>query len=326
MNEIKVRQPTEIAQNVDIMGLVDDWRAHLALLVDTGEISDNTRSAYQRGWDKFLSWVMNQDINQVGADDIRGWLRYLKQEKGYRPNTVNAWLAGVRSFFSWAVGSRRLLHNPTEGVRGAKRKGTSKTHKRSVLTNAEIRRVLAQPDRETDQGKRDFAIMTIMAYTAARTIEIHRADLADLETQNDHLVLFVQGKGDEETGDFIVISHPEAENAVYDWLSVRGNSPGPLFTSLSNRAKGGRLSLKSVRRMVKGYYKAAGVQDNGKKTTHSLRHTAITNAVLHGAPVHKVKSMARHASIETTMIYYHEVDRLEDPAEGYIDYNNGNGN
>jgi hypothetical protein len=30
--------------------------------------------------------------------------------------------------------------------------------------------------------------------------------------------------------------------------------------------------------------------------------------------------MARHASLSTTMIYYHEVDRVEDPAEGYVDY------
>jgi hypothetical protein len=29
--------------------------------------------------------------------------------------------------------------------------------------------------------------------------------------------------------------------------------------------------------------------------------------------------MARHANLNTTMIYYHEVDRVEDPAEGYVD-------
>ena len=73
-------------------------------------------------------------------------------------------------------------------------------------------------------------------------------------------------------------------------------------------------------RLLKGSW-CTGQQ---QKTNHSLRHTAITNAVLHDAPLHKVKCMARHASIETTMIYYHEVDRLEDRAEGYIDNSNGN--
>jgi hypothetical protein len=38
-----------------------------------------------------------------------------------------------------------------------------------------------------------------------------------------------------------------------------------------------------------------------------------------GAPLPKVQSKVRHANLNTTMIYYHEVDRVEDPAEGYAD-------
>jgi site-specific recombinase XerD len=41
---------------------------------------------------------------------------------------------------------------------------------------------------------------------------------------------------------------------------------------------------------------------------------------LKGAPVQKVQSMARHKNIDTTMIYYHEVDRLTNPAEDFINY------
>lgn len=318
MNEITIRQNAEIAPDANILDLVRDWQDHLTLLVRTGEISANTKSAYLRGWGRFQKWLLVQDVDQVDADDIRLWMAELK-EAGYKPNTVNAWLAGVRSFFSWSVGNRRLMINPTEGVKSASRRGQNKKHKRSMLTNKEVKRVLEQPDRSTAQGKRDFAIISLMAYTAARTIEIHRADLEDLRTEGDRLVLYVQGKGHEEKDEMIVIAHPDAETAVHDWLAVRGDQAGTLFLSLSNRAKDSRLSLRSIRRLVKGYYKAAGV--HGKdKTTHSLRHTAITSAVLHGAPVQKVKSMARHASIDTTLIYFHEVDRIEDPAERYIDY------
>jgi integrase len=70
--------------------------------------------------------------------------------------------------------------------------------------------------------------------------------------------------------------------------------------------------------IVKGYFQAAGV--HGNKTTHSLHHTAISKAILKGAPVQKVQSMARHKNIDTTMIYYHEVDRLTNPAEDFINY------
>lgn len=56
------------------------------------------------------------------------------------------------------------------------------------------------------------------------------------------------------------------------------------------------------------------------KTTHSLRHSAITNAIRRGASPMQVQAMARHASFDTTLGYYHEVSRLDDPAEDLIHY------
>lgn len=120
-----------------------------------------------------------------------------------------------------------------------------------------------------------------------------------------------------EKDDFLVLSH-EAENAMRDWLVLRGRNSGPLFTSSSNYSKGKRLSRRAMRGIVKVYFNKAGLQ--GNKTTHSLRHTAITSAIRHNAPIQKVKGMSRHASIDTLMIYYHEVDRLTDPAERHISY------
>ena len=114
-----------------------------------------------------------------------------------------------------------------------------------------------------------------------------------------------------------MIAH--AEQALRDCLRVRGTKPGALFTSLSNRSQGERLSLQALRELVKDYYRLAGVQ--GNKSTHSLRHTAISKAIAAGVPLHKVsKGLARHASMDTTLIYVHELDRLTDPAEEHITY------
>jgi integrase len=132
------------------------------------------------------------------------------------------------------------------------------------------------------------------------------------------LVLYVTGKGHVEADAVIVIANHKAENTLYDWLTVRGDQPGPLFTSLSDRSRRQRLGLRALRGIIKDYFKAAGV--HGNKTTHSLRHTAISKAILKVAPVQKVQSMARHKNIDTTMIYYHEVDRLTNPAEDFIGY------
>ena len=55
------------------------------------------------------------------------------------------------------------------------------------------------------------------------------------------------------------------------------------------------------------------------KTSHSMRHSAITKIVKHAGPL-KAQEAAGHANLSTTMIYYHEQNRLDDPGEAYIDY------
>ncbi len=305
-------------QAFDFDALVSDWLAHLDLRVSTGELAENTGATYKRGWRKFSEWLQDyQDSPSVTGEVIRAWIAEIKG-RGYSPATINAWYAGVRAFFAWLVSDRGLNVNPTLGIRGARRRGTTTTHKRDSLTDTEMLRVLAFYAPQDAQAARNRAMLYLMAYTALRSVEIARADLQDLRTESGRLVLYVQGKGHEEK-DTPVIIPQAAQGALYDWLALRDAEPGPLFWAVKGKRKGERLSTRSIRRIVKAAFTGAGIQGKGK-TAHSLRHTAITNAIRNGAPIQKVRAMARHASIETTMIYYHEVDRLENPAEDFVSY------
>jgi integrase len=160
-----------------------------------------------------------------------------------------------------------------------------------------------------------------MAFCALRTIEVERADLGDLTTVDSLPTLRIQGKGSSEKDDIAVIYHSKAQEALYDYLAARGNKPGPLFVSLSRRSYGGRMTTRAIRDLKK-YFTAAGIVDP-RKTLHSLRHSAISKVAK--ANIMKARQVARHASIDTTMIYVHENDRLTDPGEQFIDYVNGNG-
>jgi integrase len=209
-------------------------------------------------------------------------------------------------------------YNPAAGLRGARRRGTSKQHKRDELTAGEIRRVLATFD-DTPTGRRDKAMVALMAYCALRQIEIHRADKGDLKTRDGRLVLWVQGKGHSEKDEFVVLPIP-AEEAVRDWLAVHPlKSAGPLFVGIGNRSKWKRLGLRAIRGIVKEHYHLVGVVGDGK-TTHSLRHSAISAAIRNGATIQQVQAMARHSNISTTMIYFHETSRTANPAEDFVRY------
>lgn len=316
-NSLTVTKSKAITENQDIYQLVDDWKKALDLAVASGERSETTVKTYKKGFEKFLSWAEDHQLKTVDGDTIRRWKADLIRAK-CKPATVNVWLSGVRDFFAWSVGNNRLVVNPTEGVHGAKRKGTSKSHKREILSDLEVKRLLSLPDRSTLEGRRDFAMLNLFLYTGIRTVELHRAKLADLHV-NGQMILNVTGKGHDESDEIVVIDHQAAQNALYDWLAVRGGQPGALFTSLSDRSRGDRLSLVGIRSIVKAYFKRAGIVGAGK-TTHSLRHTAASSALRNGASPLQVQKMLRHKSVETTMIYIHELNRLTDPGERFINY------
>ncbi len=313
-----VARPTLPRQAHTFWEIADAFLAALDREVEAGDKSETTRTTYSVGLRKFVEWIEHQ--REINPDALLRWVADLRAA-GRKPATVNTWLAGVRACFAWAHAQGLIPYNPADSVKGPQRRGTSRAHRREPLTDHEVLRVLDIPP-DKPALLRDRALIALMAYTGARGVELQRADLKDLTTQQGRLVLAVRGKGRQETDEVIVIVHPDAERALHDWLAERGEQDGPLFVSFSPRTRGQRIAMSTVRGLVKKHFRAAGVHGRGK-TTHSLRHTAITNAVRHGAPVQKVQAMARHANISTTMIYYHETERVEHPAEEYIRYTAG---
>lgn len=321
-NKLTVSTPTEIIQGIDFADAITLWHDAMDLRTRTGELAQPTVTSYKKGMQKFTDWMQAEHPASISPDTIRLWQAHMLETNQKR--SVNTWLAGVRSFFTWCTDARLIPYNPTATVKGASRKGETQIHRKNPLTNAEVRRLLAMPDTSTAQGARDFAILHLFLFTAMRSVEINRANLSDWQTIGTQQVIYYQGKGHSEADDYKVVVDPVAD-AVQIWLSYRGNKPGPLFTSLSDRSQGERLSLRAIRNLIKDHMRNAGI-DDPKKTTHSLRHTAITNAIVNGAPLRVVQTLAGHASANTTSIYIHNVDRLQNPGEKFIDYSNHNGN
>jgi site-specific recombinase XerD len=292
--------------------LLDRWESYLK-----SEHAETTQAAYSKGLGLFRVWLQERgsDLQNVTPPDVREWRDELRES--YAVQTVNLRLSAVRRFYAWLIEEGAPILNPAANVRGASRRGKSRRHKRDELSASEVLAVLDTCE-ESELGKRDRGILALMAYCALRTIEVQRADLGDLATRDGRSVLWVRGKGRAEADDFVVLP-PAADEALRSWLIERGREKGPLFVSLSRQNPGDRLSTRAIRGMVKGRFHLAGVV-NGSKTTHSLRHSAISNAIRNGAEPLQVQAMARHQSFDTTLGYYHEVSRTESPAEDLIDY------
>lgn len=321
-HSLTVSAPPAIRASADVLVLIDQFIAALNQRVQANTLAAATRDTYHNGIDRFVDFALAR--RAVDGDVILDWMEYLRGQ-GCTPGSINTWLAGVRAFFAWAEGKRYIAYNPARGIAGARRLQSKAKHKRDLLTDSEVLRVLAQPD-ESRGGRRDRAYLMLRAYTGVRDVELVRADVGAVETRGDRTVLAIQGKGHTEPDDYAVLL-PEVEAALRDWLAVRHDvlvrakkpQAGALFISLSNRTLGERLDLSSIRWMVKRYFRAAGVT-GPKKTSHSLRHSAITSVIRHGGSLLKAQSLARHADPGTTAIYAHETDRLANPPEEYVRY------
>lgn len=277
------------------------YQAFLASL----DVMPKTRETYLYNLRPFLAYLRDNNITQPTRETVIAYRDFLKETK--KPSTVQAYLAVVRVFFTFTE-TQGLYPNVAQRVKGAK---VSKDFKKDYLTVGQLKEVVSPIDQTTEGGARDFAIVSLMAVCGLRTIEVSRANVEDLKPLGGKTVLYVQGKGQEEKSAFVIV--PGAvEKAIRAYLAKRGKCEqgSPLFASSSNNNKGGRLTTVSVSNIAKKAMVSAGYSSE-RLTAHSLRHSAITNALLAGNSLQDTQCFARHANIATTMIYNHSVEKMK---------------
>ena len=295
MNELQ-RNSIDLSNENDSSALFESFIEYL----DIGEQSNATYTAAMR---QFFRWIQENGIQQPDRSDIIRYRNQLREEK--KPATVQLYMTALRVFFSWTE-DERLYPNVARHIKGAK---IDRQHKKDALAAAQIARILREFDRNKPAGIRDYALVYLMATTGIRDVEAQRANVGDLGTAGGSSVLYVQGKGQEEKARYVKIAAP-VEDALRDYLRVRGSLPpeDPLFVSISNHNSGGRLTTRSISRIVKTAFRAAGY-DSERLTAHSLRHSAATINLRSGGSLEETQEMLRHSSIATTMIYNHALAR-----------------
>ena len=172
------------------------------------------------------------------------------------------------------------------------------------LTVDEAFAVVEAPDVATLRGKRDRAILELLYACGLRVGELAGLSLEDLDLSDE--AVRVMGKGRKER---IVPVGSKACAAAAAWLSAsaelrRGPSAPddgrePLFLNL----RGGRLTDRSIRRMLDGYVLKASL--NRKISPHVLRHSFATHLLGAGADLRAIQELLGHSSLSTTQKYTH---------------------
>ena len=286
--------------------LLNDFYAFL-------DVSEKTLVTYRGALKQFFKYLNDNGIQNPSHDDIVAFKKSLL-DAGRKATTVSLYLAAARKFFTWCE-QRGIYQNVTQGVKSPK---VDAGHKRDFIGANQLKTILADMPRNSLENKRDYAIIALMASCGLRTIEVSRADVRDIRNLGDTTVLYIQGKGKTSKSDWVKLT-PQVINAIREYLTERGPiaDDAPLFASISRRNKGGRLTTYSISRICKTAFRLAGI-NSSRVTAHSLRHSAVTFALMSGISLPDVQAFARHSSLNTTMIYNHSVQRINSLCETSI--------
>lgn len=277
------------------------------------DATDKTVQTYKRALRQFFYWIQREQIRQPQREDV---IRYRDElKKDHKPATVQNYIVAVRLFFRWTA-QEGLYPNIADGIKGAK---IGRNHKKDPLTVRQAREILEQQrQREGLAGLRDYAILAAALTSGLRTVELQRANAEDLRPLGDKTVLYIQGKGHEERDEYVLITAP-VEKAIRAYLKARGKlkKGAPLFASTSRNNNGQRMTTRSISRIVKNAFIAAGY-DSDRLTAHSLRHTAGTLNLLQGGTLQETQQLLRHTNVNTTLIYAHNLERINSESEERI--------
>jgi integrase/recombinase XerD len=290
-----------------------DMEAFAREFLAAQDIKGSSRETYQRALRQFFLWLDERRGASLDRATILEYKESLKT-RGLSSYSLAVYIVAVRRFFEWAE-SMKYYPNIARGIKTAK---NGHSFKKDPLTIDQLKDLLAAIDLGTLAGKRDYALLNLLFRTGLRTIEAIRTDVEDIRQQGGEALLWIQGKGRDNKDEFVVLTS-DTLRPIYDYLQARGEArAGPLFASISDRNNGERLTTRSIRRIVKERFRAIGI-DSDRLTAHSLRHTAITLSLKAGATIQEAQALGRHASVNTTLIYAHNIDRLKNAPERLID-------
>jgi integrase/recombinase XerC len=234
-------------------------------------------------------------VEQLDLTLLREWLASL-YDQGLNVVSVRRKLAAVRAMFKFLRQEGVLDANVAARLRTPKTKQRLPDVMSAEKTNNLLDAVEAGEAVEKPSRERDIAFLELLYGCGIRVGELVGIDLQDIDLRAGWLR--VRGKGNKERE---VPVGGRAAAAVERYL--QGRSTGPDQKALFLNSRGGRLSDRQVRRLVKVY--ALLVTGDSTVHPHSFRHAYATHLLTDGADLRAIQELLGHARLSTTQKYTH---------------------
>ena len=235
---------------------------------DLGKISQEDVTRYierhARDWStgsgKVMCWV------------LRAFLRYL-HHRGLNPLALAGCVPSIRCW--------KLASLPT------------------YLSTAQVQKVLDGCDRTTALGRRDYAILMMLARLGLRADEVATLTLDDIDWRSGEML--VRAKGRQRAR---MPMPPDVGAAVV--ASLRDGRPTSSCRRLFLRALAPKVGFASgcaITMIAKTALERAGIRGYAHQGAHIFRHSLATELLASGATLSEIGQLLRHGSHDTTRIY-----------------------
>ncbi len=283
------------SDNVVLSALVRDFTEHIST---TRQLAVHTVRNYVNDLVPLVDYLDKQKVSDLEKVDrlfLRGYLAWL-MTTGYSRSSVSRKLSALKSFFRFLRQTGVVEFDQTDLVTGPK-----KVKKLPAIASSfEIERLLDEPNVSTDAGIRDRALLELLYGAGLRVSEANAMDVADLDLNTREVRVI--GKGSKPR---VALFGGQCAR----WTEKYLKDVRPNFVSRRSDAavwmnqSGGRLTTRSIQRIVKKYALVAGLDPDFH--THSLRHSFATHLLDGGADLRVVQDLLGHSSPATTQIYTH---------------------
>jgi site-specific recombinase XerD len=243
-------------------------------------------------------------IDQVTATDLRRFITALQQKHVFSshrftrvqnrtlsPNTVASYTRAIKTFFSFIEYEEILPVNPVKKVK------LPKTPRRVMpaFSEAEIERLLAQPNRRSSQGLRDYIVMLTLLDTGIRVSELCGLTLDDVDITNGYLRVI--GKGNRER--YVPIGRKLSKMLLKYRMAHR---PDVAFCNSFFLTRDGRpLIRRRVQSFIREYGRIAGIKT--RCSPHTFRSSSAVLYLRAGGDPFTLQKKLGHSSLTMTRRY-----------------------
>ena len=279
------------------------------------DVSPHTVTAYENDVATFLkhtSQIRQKRVDELSPADvdafaIRAFLGELHKQRISASSSARK-LSAIRTFVRFLRREDLIEDDPSSLIAAPKKPETIPAH----LTIDEMEKLLEMPDSSSALGRRDRAILELFYASGLRLSELVGLDMEDVNLSAR--MVRVMGKGRKER---LVPFNTSTADALRSWLKDRAvplmaQSPKPKVQGQGRRGasaplflnyRGGRLSTRSVDRLVRRYVALCGAKFG--ISPHALRHSFATHLLANGADLRAIQELLGHARLSTTQRYTH---------------------